>query len=179
MSAMLQIGGCISLFFVISELFSQFGVFSFLDIALQQVGLQAGLAEAMLRGLLEFTGGCAAVCTLAMPIRVTIACCAFLMSFGGVCVFLQTRLFLEGGGASYFVIKLIHALLAAAIAYFCTPLFMPDSISAMSQEAEGYIVNALSGGSLLLASVVAMFGTYLLALVAAALTNKRDALKTI
>lgn len=172
MGAMLQIGGCICIFFVVAELLRRLSIFTVLDGLLQRAGLPPGLAAALLQGILEFTGGCAAVCALSLPLRVAVACCAFLASFGGICVYLQTRLFLSGGGISYFATKLLHGLLAALIAYLCTPIFLPLDAAVMSQAAEDYLNNALSGGSLLFASAISMLGTYLAALVLSALVNR-------
>lgn len=167
MSAMLQIGGCICLFAVLSELLRQLGVYAVLGGWLQGVGVPAGLTAALLHGLLEFTGGCAAVAALSLPPRTALVCCAFLTSFGGFCVYLQTRLFLDGGGRQYLLTKLLQGLLAALLAALLAPLFLPKDAAAMSQTVETYLGNALAGGSLLLASAVAMAGTYLAALVLA------------
>lgn len=172
MSAMLQIGGCICLFAVLSELLQQLGVYAVLDGWLQRVGVPAGLTAALLHGLLEFTGGCAAVAALPLPPRAALACCAFLSSFGGFCVYLQTRLFVEGGSWQYLLTKLVQGLLAALLAALLAPAFLPADATAMSQNAETYLGNALAGGSLLLASSVAMAGTYLAALVLAKVANR-------
>ena len=139
MSAMLQIGGCICLFAVLSELLQQLGVYAMLDGWLQRVGVPAGLTAALLHGLLEFTGGCAAVAALPLPPRAALACCAFLSSFGGFCVYLQTRLFVEGGSWQYLLTKLVQGLLAALLAALLAPAFLPADATAMSQSAETYL----------------------------------------
>lgn len=161
MAAMLQIGGCIAAALVFSSLLKQFGLYALLDALARRLGIPEGLLPALTQGLLEFTGGCKAICSLGLPLRTAATCCAFVASFGGVCVFLQTRLFVSGGVRHYFSVKLLQGAVAAVIAYLTTPLFLPTSAAVMHQQAETYAINALSGVSLLLASAVAVFATYL------------------
>ena len=81
-------------------------------------------------------------------------------------------MFLDGGGRQYLLTKLLQGLLAALLAALLAPLFLPKDAAAMSQTVETYLGNALAGGSLLLASSVAMAGTYLAALVLAKAANR-------
>lgn len=103
------------------------------------------------------------------------AACAFLVSFGGLSVFLQTRLFLSGGAGRYFLLKLLHGALAAAIAYLCAPLLLADAAAVMAQPAQEYALNALSGASLLFACAVTVIAAYLGALALSALPARRPA----
>ena len=174
MAVMLQIGGCICIFFVASALLKKTGFYSALEAICCDIGLPAGLASALTQGLLELTGGCAAIAALNLPFRLTIALCAFLVSFGGICVFLQTRLFINGNVLRYFCVKTLHGILAAGIAYLCAPIALPKEQPAIAQRGSDYLVNALTGGSIFFASCIAVFGIYLMALVTSALVAKRQ-----
>ena len=84
----------------------------------------------------------------------------------------QKKIYVEGGSWQYLLTKLVQGLLAALLAALLAPAFLPADATAMSQNAETYLGNALAGGSLLLASSVAMAGTYLAALVLAKVANR-------
>ena len=171
--AALQIGGCICIFFVASALLKKIGFYSALEAICCAIAMPAGLASALTQGLLELTGGCAAIAALNLPFQLTIALCAFLVSFGGICVFLQTRLFINGNVLRYFCVKTLHGILAAGIAYLCAPIALPKEQPAIAQRGSDYLVNALTGGSIFFASCIAVFGIYLMALVTSALVGKR------
>lgn len=173
-ASMLQIGGCICIFFVASALLKQIGIYAVLESICRAIGLPAGLASAMIQGMLELTGGCAAVAALKLPSRLSIALCAFLVSFGGLCVFLQTRLFLRGGAHRYFSVKLAHGVLAAGIAFLCAPLAPLQERPVFAQQGGEYFINALAGGSVFFASCIAVFGIYLMALVISAWITKHQ-----
>lgn len=175
MAAMVQIGGCIAGASVLAALLRHLGLHAALDALAKPLGLPAGLMGALAQGMLEFTGGCAAVAALGLPLRMAAAACAFLVSFGGLSVFLQTRLFLSGGAGRYFLLKLLHGALAAAIAYLCAPLLLADAAAVMAQPAQEYALNALSGASLLFACAVTVIAAYLGALALSALPARRQA----
>lgn len=173
-AVMLQIGGCICIFFVASELLKQIGVYAVLESICRAIGLPAGLISAMLQGMLELTSGCAAVAALKLPFKLSVALCAFLVSFGGLCVFLQTRLFLCGDVRRYFFVKFVHGILAAGIAFLCAPIAPLREQPVIAQQGGEYFINALAGGSVFFASCVAVFGIYLMAVVMSAWIAKRQ-----
>lgn len=158
MQAMLRIGGCIVFFYVLAEVLRSIGLFTLIAKLPACFGVHESVTDAVLTGLLEFTGGCARLAAAKESFRISTALTAFLVSFGGLSVFLQAKLFLpELRASQYLPRKLFLGLTAALIAYLVAPLFPGNSAEAMSDGLLNTIaVNAMSGAGMLLSSCVSM-----------------------
>lgn len=74
--------------------------------------------EPIVKGLVEMTGGCALLAR--SPSALSLAGCAFFVTFGGACVLAQQLAFLTKAGVKalpFLAVKLLQGLLAAGIAY--------------------------------------------------------------
>lgn len=154
MLAMLNIGGCIVFFYVLSSVLlpacipDRFPVLS-----------------AMLVGLAEMTAGAARLAALSLPAPVQAGLLAFTVTFGGLAVFAQTMVVapLRRPGV-YLLQKGMQGCLAGILAYLLAPLFPASLAPAWSDGAETYAQNALVGLSFLLSAGVGLTATYLMAL---------------
>ncbi len=173
-TAMLRIGGSIVFFLVISALCDATGVFSALSAPFKLLGIDPEFVHALLTGLMEFTSGCRAAAALQLAPRQAVALSAAIISFGGLCVFIQARMFLPFRRPwRYLAEKLFQAVVAYLIAFFTAPLFFPAGIPVMADDAEQIMQNAMAGGSLFVISAVTMAFIYLVALVASRLSAAR------
>lgn len=166
LSIMAAVGGCMVLFYVVMALLEEAGIVRLISLPLSLLGIEPDIVRALLHGVFEFSGGCAAIATLHIPLRLAVAFTAFTVSFGGLCVFLQSRLFLSAAAAKpYLLQKLLHGVLAAALSYLLFPCFAGGNVAAMNAADAGYYIdNALSGGSILLASSAALCAVYFIGL---------------
>lgn len=80
-------------------------------------------AEAMVRGCIEMTAGCAML--LSAPSAFRLSLCAFLTTFGGLCVFVQQWCFLAPIGVrapGFLAVKCAQGVLAALLCYLLARL---------------------------------------------------------
>lgn len=103
----LCVGGSIALFACFSQMTA--------DV----LHLQAGsLAEALVRGLMEMTTGCALLAE--NPSRLSLSLCCFFTTFGGLCVLMQQLAFLAPTGVKalpFVLVKAVQGMLAALLFY--------------------------------------------------------------
>ena len=109
-SVMLRIGGMIVFFRVLcaeaGELVSDLHI--------------PPLIEKTLMGMLEMTNGLKAVST--ERTRLSLSLCAFLLSFGGVCIFMQSKLVFDRlKAAPYFIAKLCLSLVSGSVMWAWYP----------------------------------------------------------
>jgi len=116
--SMLQVCGLVVFFSVISSVLYRIGIFRWLP------------CEALLRGLLELTGG---IATLSAD-SVGFIIAAFLMGWGGLCVHMQAMCLWQKVGLKprgYFAAKLLHGLISAFFALIITsksPLWLSFAV---------------------------------------------------
>ena len=106
--SVLTVGGAIAIFYAFGQMIADMGAFFSLP----------PLIEAVVRGLLEMTTGCALLAK--MPSAFSIALCAFLVTFGGLCVLVQQLTFLSRihiPALPFLLIKALQGAIAAGIAY--------------------------------------------------------------
>lgn len=105
----------IVIFLFLTDLLEYIGFFSLLD---------TDFATAIAKGIFEMSIGCFAIAEcLCIPLQLKIAALAFIISFGGLSVAGQSMSMLEKTGISmcyYLIVKIIHAIIAAIIAYALT-----------------------------------------------------------
>ena len=151
--AMLKICGCVVFFSVVSRILSAL-----------LFGGEAALPDALLSGLLEVTNGTAKTAALALPARQTAALMAFLVSFGGVSVAMQTLVTAPNVRLGrYLLLKLSHAFLAGGAAYCLSALFLPESVQTAFASPDVMRQNALVLFAYVFVSLTGMCAMYLAA----------------
>ncbi len=142
-SAVLKVGGTVVFFRVIIAVADSMGVF----------GGLSGVAASLISGLFEMTNGVAllgrAALADAFALEQALALCSGLLSFGGVCVFMQSKLFFEELSARhYFAAK----LLTGGVSYAVCRLLYPcasgsaETSASFAQPFEGAVYSVRAGG---------------------------------
>ena len=93
----------------------------------------------VLTGMLELSGGIAALANLPITLRWKLALASFFLGFGGLCVWMQTQAVLAPAGLSgcgMLLAKLAQGLLAALITFFLAPL-LPETVTASAGTLPG------------------------------------------
>ena len=93
----------------------------------------------VLTGMLELSGGIAALANLPIALRWKLALASFFLGFGGLCVWMQTQAVLAPAGLSgcgMLLAKLAQGLLAALITFFLAPL-LPEAVTASAGTLHG------------------------------------------
>ena len=104
----------------------------------------------VLTGMLELSGGIAALANLPIALQWKLALASFFLGFGGLCVWMQTQAVLAPAGLSgcrMLLAKLAQGLLAALMTYFLAPL-LPEAVAASAGTLPGTLAAGLlaSGG---------------------------------
>lgn len=167
MGDMLKVGGTVVFFLVLAELFTQIELFRLLgrplDIVFHGMG-DVPASQGILLGLLEMTGGCHLIMQAGLPIRTAATLCSFLISFGGISVFVQAMAFVQfQKPVRYILTKLVHGGIAAAITYF-TISRSAGAMEVFAPSSSPYIVNAISSVAVLLACALGLVCALLLAI---------------
>ena len=103
--SVLCVGGSIALFFCLGQMFGDLGLYS--------LPVFGDYTEGVLRGLLEMTGGCAALASLKTPLSCALSCA--LVTFGGMCVLCQQAAYLTRADVKmlpFVGVKFLQAVLA-------------------------------------------------------------------
>ena len=93
----------------------------------------------VLTGMLELSGGIAALAAMPIALRWKLALASFFLGFGGLCVWMQTQAVLAPAGLSgcgMLLAKLAQGLLAALITFFLAPL-LPEAVTASAGTLPG------------------------------------------
>ena len=126
-NSILLVGGTLVFFVVAVRLLEASGIVSLFGLNELQKGV--------LFGLLEMTNGIKILS--AEPVsRLSLVLTCGLMSFGGLCIFLQTCGVVNLRPVGYFAAKLIHALLSAALCAAMYPLFFSNAAPVFISTAE-------------------------------------------
>lgn len=132
--------------------------------ALGAAGLErviGGKGFALFSGVLEMTNGLYAVVALPLEPRLCAAVVSFFMSFGGLCVFIQSALFFEElKPLPYFAAKLLTGALSFGICY----LFFPVEAAAVMAQQGGSLAEA--GGAAFERGVTLLYSSLSFALAA-------------
>ena len=114
----MRVGGTIVFFRVVHSVMLAAGVFSSVP----------PVCGSVMTGLLEMTNGVELLC--ADPVKPSLCLCAFLLSFGGVCIFIQSRMiFPELSAGVYFPMKLALGAVSSLIFLLVYPLFSGSAAS--------------------------------------------------
>ncbi len=109
-----RIGGYIILFSILAQI-------------LKEIGPDSGLIKAFLIGILEITTGVSQICSVDINTKTKIVLVAALTTFGGISGIAQTKSVLLNSRLSihsYFLIKLISAVIALSITYLYVSIFL-------------------------------------------------------
>ena len=93
----------------------------------------------VLTGMLELSGGVAALAAMPIALRWKLALASFFLGFGGLCVWMQMQAVLAPAGLSgcgMLLAKLAQGLLAALITFFLAPL-LPETVTASAGTLPG------------------------------------------
>lgn len=169
MQDMLKVGGSVVFFLVTAEALMQIGLFHILGTPLDLLfasPIGQPPSEGILLGILEMTGGCHLLSGAGLPIRTAASLCAFLISFGGLSVFVQAMAFVQfTKPMRYILAKLAHGGIAALITYgLISSRVGALEVLAPASEQSLYLTNALSGLTVLFACAVGVGAALLLAL---------------
>ena len=109
---MLRIGGTVVFFGVVFSLLDKLGVFMAFPKS----------CGAFIKGIIEMTNGLSLLS--AERTRLSLCLCSFLLSFGGLCIFAQSKLvFPELEAAMYLIVKLLHGSVSFILTWILYPFF--------------------------------------------------------
>lgn len=125
--AMLRIGGTIVMFIILVHMVDATGLMDMLCAPfvplLVRANLDGGLARALVAGFFEMTNGCNEVAGLALPAQLKAALCSAQITSGGLCILMQSMMFLRVRALPYLALKQTQALLAGIATFVLYPLF--------------------------------------------------------
>lgn len=104
-----------------------------------------------LTGLLEMTNGIAFTAGMELPFGISCALIAFCMSFGGICIMIQTMSTAHISAKKYLLAKLFVAVAAGIMAFMLS--FIPQSSDVLASTDQA-MQNGISTGLIALSSVL-------------------------
>ncbi len=122
LSAILKVGAAIVFFMVLQTALTRLSVIDIMAKPLTMIGIDNTHAHALITGAIELTNGCALL-SGQNTTEISAAYAAFMLSFGGVCIFMQSLLFCKVSPSTYFATKAIQGCIAYFICRLVTPLF--------------------------------------------------------
>ena len=125
--SVLLIGGYITIFFVVIEVFSSLHIFYPITKLLSLIGVNETLTEGVIFGLFEITKGCLTIATTNISLGIKTILSSFVISFGGVSTAFQSFAFLNKFQVSkkfFFLQKTTHAILSAIVSLFIVWIFL-------------------------------------------------------
>ncbi len=103
--SVLIVGGWIAIFGMICDVLIDIKVIDFLSLPLSKIldflSLPTTLARPLLLGLIELTRGCKELSMLGLGTKIVLPCVVGLLSFGGVCISMQSMTYLHSLGISW------------------------------------------------------------------------------
>lgn len=122
-SGILTVGAFIALFYMLTDMiFSSYLVQHMLSFA----PTYSPAIKGFLTGMFEVTRGCAEIAALGMPMTAATVLCGTLISFGGICIMMQSYVYLKDCGVKFrqlFAIKAVQAAVCALLT-FCVCLIV-------------------------------------------------------
>jgi len=133
-AAALNVAAFVVFFAVVTRLLTLSGLLPLASRALALLpGVSPAVADALLAGAVELTGGLAALAARPVSRTGALVCASALLAWGGLSVHMQTLSVLGDTGLSprlYFRGKLTQTALAAALTALLSPLLRPDAVPA-------------------------------------------------
>ncbi len=121
--SVLFVGGWIAIFGMICDVLIDIKVIELLALPLSKVlsllSLPTSIAQPILLGLIELTRGCKELSMLGLDIKIVLPCLVGLLSFGGLCISMQSMTYLHSLGISwrrFLLTKTSQAVLSVLLA---------------------------------------------------------------
>ena len=169
-SSLLSICGTIIFFLVFTRLLAATGVLAALlwpfRTLLSLLGHDGALAEAVFSGMLEMTAGSKALAEAGLPLRTAASAGAFLFSFGGLCIAMQSMLFLPIRLRQYLPLKFAQGVLSALLCYFLFPICFPGAAQTGFVSGETLAENALTATAIFAVSLLGVGAVLLFSAIA-------------
>lgn len=162
MNSMLSLCGTVVVFLVLIGIVSEF------------IPHKNNIAVLFISGIAEVSSGCLGLGGLGVETRILSSLGAFFVTFGGICVLMQSKTFFRIDSLRYIGFKFIQSTITAILAYILTPLFYfeaKDVFNPVSQER--LAENATSMGTVLTVSMLVIFAIILLGIAYRSITNPR------
>ncbi len=159
MLGLLSICGTVVFFSVLKAMLDVTGAAAVLTWPLRKLvaalGGAEGAVEAMLSALIEIASGTSDLAGSGMGLRALVAASAFAFSFGGLCVAVQSMLFMRIHLGKYLLVKLAQGALSALIAFLVFPL-CARGVTPTGIGLDEVMANALSACALFAVSAFGM-----------------------
>ncbi len=158
MSLMLRIGGYIILFSVIMQMFSVTGLLNILTALYSPlaklVGLNTAGVAAMILGSLEMTVGSANIAAAGLPISVALPMIVSVISFGGMCIHMQTHAVCAAAQLKpkgFTLAKMLHGTISSLLCVLMLQLFpLTAAASSLSGSKNAAFGGVIFAGAVLL-----------------------------
>ncbi len=176
MNSMLSLCGTVIIFLVLISVANAMGLQKFLSFIGEKILLMSEpeILNTVINGMLEVTNGCISLGLLKIPLRLSSSIGAFLVTFGGICVLMQSRSLIDLKSTSYIFFKLIQGFIAAVLTYILTPFFYNETASVFNPvSAERFSENATSMGTVFAVSMLVIIAVFLLGIVFKNITNSK------
>jgi len=127
--SILIVGGFIALFYMFIDMLGSMFIYGLADSFFSKLFMLAGLPEELCKGFLngitEITRGCNDISKATAPLNFKLCFCAFIVTFGGLCITMQSLAFLKGKILikRYLVYKFIQSVMAAVICFIMCIIF--------------------------------------------------------
>ncbi|MBR5949044.1 MAG: hypothetical protein IKZ82_10455 [Clostridia bacterium] len=133
-TTMLKLCGTIVFFVSLTELFMRLPLLSSLQAPIRPLAV----------GMLEMTNGLSLIASSSLDLRSSLSLACFIMSFGGICIFMQANAVSPVRAGVYIAVKLAHGFFAALICFLAFPLFISGSVSVMGSGSERLLERTLT-----------------------------------
>ncbi len=158
-SALLGICGTVVFFSVLLALLETAGVMGVLTwplrMLVEALGGSGDAVGAALSAVLEVASGANDLALSDMGLHAKVAVSAFAFSFGGLCVAVQSMLFMRVELGRYLLVKLMQGALSALIAFLVFPL-CARGVAAAGASLNEVLDNALSAAAIFAVSLFGM-----------------------
>ncbi len=158
-TSLLGICGTVVFFSVLETLLDTAGVTHILtwpfEKLINALGGRGDAVEAALSALIEVASGANELAQSGMGLRAMVTISAFAFTFGGLCVAVQSMLFMRIDLGRYLLVKLAQASFSALIAFMIFPL-CAKGITPVGVSLDEVLGNALSACAIFAASLLGM-----------------------
>lgn len=151
--AILKVGAAIVFFMVLQTALVRLSVIDFIAKPLTMLGIDNTHAHALITGAIELTNG-SALLSGQKATDMTAACAAFMLSFGGACIFMQSLLFCKVSPFTYFGTKAVQAGVAYLICRLVTPIFFTSEAAFAQIDTDAAFLHSAGVFAMICASLI-------------------------
>lgn len=150
-AAILNLSALVIIFQAFIGMLEQSGIMDFCAALLKKLAVANGYSDALLPSVLEVTGGCNKICSLALPIPFLSA----VIAFGGLCVHFQIfgiLKSLEIKKPLFYLFRILNAVLSGAVTYIFCLYYRPasDVFSNITKNAVAGSATHITGSAALI-----------------------------